>query len=139
MRSIELSVVPIPDTGTLHGDLTQIARVVAAEMRSPAGRALLRLAISAGHQDQDLTGLREQFFIDRYRLLRPVVARAVQRGEAPASTDPLAVGRTLSAPLLARVLVTGEDIDGNAAAEAADIAAAATRSGALTPRPTTLP
>jgi len=74
-------------------------------------------------------------FRDRYQLLRPVVARAIERGEVPPGTDPLAVGRTLSAPLLTRVLVTGEDIDGDAAEEAANIAAAAARSGVLIPRP----
>jgi hypothetical protein len=63
----------------------------------------------------------------------PVVARAIKRGEAPSGTGPLAVGRTLSVPLLTRVLVTGEAIDNNAAAEAAGIAATAARSGALTP------
>lgn len=125
------TAVAIPDTGTLRGDLTQLASDVARALRSPVGRALIRLAVSAGEADQDLADIRRQFFRDRYQLLRPVVARAIERGEVPAGTDPLAVGRTLSAPLLTRVLVTGEDIDDAAAEEAANICAAAARSGVL--------
>ncbi|MGO8885537.1 MAG: TetR/AcrR family transcriptional regulator C-terminal ligand-binding domain-containing protein [Streptosporangiaceae bacterium] len=59
----------------------------------------------------------------------PVTDRAVKRREAPAGTDAVAVARTISAPLLIRVLVTGEPLDDQAASEAAATALAAITAG----------
>ncbi|MET7399363.1 TetR-like C-terminal domain-containing protein [Dactylosporangium sp. NPDC005572] len=126
--------VPIPDTGSLYTDLSAIAHELVAEFNSPAGRALLRVAVD-GSANTALHDVRNAFFTARYALLEPLVTRAVARGEAPAGTVATAVARTLSAQFLVRLLITGEPLDPDAAAEAAAVTTAATAAGALATQP----
>ena len=123
------TTIPIPDSGSLADDLRELARSIAAEVQTPLGRALLRIALSATDDQPELTQIRRQFFLDRYRLVAPVVARAIERGEAPSGTDPIGVARTLSAPLLMRFVTTGDQLDEAAADQAAAVAVTAAREG----------
>lgn len=125
--------VHYPDTGTLLGDLTELADGIVRELRSPAGRALLRLSVVDNVGNPELDHLRQRFFADRYRRVGPTIERAIARGEAPTGTDPIAVAQTLSAPLLLRVLITGDSLDDNAASRSARVTATAVSQGALVP------
>ena len=61
----------------------------------------------------------------------PVVSGVIARGELPADTDPAELVRTLVAPIYLRLLVTAEPIDTTTADNAAKVALAAARAGAL--------
>jgi hypothetical protein len=102
--------VPVPDTGSLRGDLRTVLGEVAALITSPRGRALVRATLSA--DDEDLAALRRRYWADRFALVGAVVRRAVDRGEVPPTTDERFVLETLTAPLYFRVFVVGERLDG---------------------------
>ncbi|MFJ4716581.1 TetR/AcrR family transcriptional regulator [Streptomyces sp. NPDC088785] len=106
---------PMPDTGSLAGDLRTYAAQVAREITGPDGPAVLHLAVAlsgSGPQGRqagaDLRG-------ERTRQLQAVLDRARDRGEdAP---DALAVLDHVLAPMYIRVLfgivpLTPDYIDG---------------------------
>jgi AcrR family transcriptional regulator len=103
--------VPVPDTGTLRGDLRQVLAEVAALITSPRGRALVRATLSADG-DEALAELRQRYWADRFALVGEVVRRAVDRGDVPPGTDERFVLETLTAPLYFRVFVVGGPLDG---------------------------
>src|SRR5450755_766517 len=70
-----------------------------------------------------------------FRQAEPVVSGAIARGELPADTDPAELVRTLLAPIYLRLLVTAEPIDRTTADNAAKVALAAARGGALSSDP----
>ncbi|WP_344337722.1 TetR-like C-terminal domain-containing protein, partial [Kitasatospora putterlickiae] len=103
--------IPIPDTGTLDGDLRALARGLVAWLGSPAGAAVLAVMLSDAARAPGIAEVRAGIFADRLRRAEPVVVRAVERGELPAGTDPAEVVKSLAAPLYFRALITGEPVD----------------------------
>ena len=100
--------IPVPDTGTIRGDLLAIARAVIAYMTSPVGHAVLHAALLP--TDDGYTEARHAFWSGRIDALRVVVQRGIDRGELLANTDPGLLLETLVAPLHGRLLLTGEPI-----------------------------
>ncbi|MCK2218345.1 TetR/AcrR family transcriptional regulator [Actinomadura sp. ATCC 31491] len=93
---------PMPDTGSLAGDLRAYAAVVAREVTGPDGLALVRLTVAlsgAGRQGLDA---RDTLLADRTRQLQAMLDRARERGEHP--PDVLEVLDHLLAPIYMRVL-----------------------------------
>jgi AcrR family transcriptional regulator len=125
------TTIPIPDTGSLQGDLESLARSIAAELGSPTGRAWLKLAVRGAFGDHPLDGFRQQFLHDRHVRFQPVIDRAIGRGEIRSGTSPVEVSRVLCSPLYTRLLVTGEPVDEAAAAQAAAITLTAVTAGLL--------
>jgi AcrR family transcriptional regulator len=124
--------MPVPDTGTVEGDLRALARALVGWLSSPTGDAIIWTMLSAGHVPE-IAGIKRRFFEDRLRRDGAVVARAVARDELPADTDAAQVIKALVAPIYLRLLVTAEPIDGATADHAARVALAAARAGALGP------
>lgn len=87
--------LPIPDTGTLAGDLLEFARTYAATVNSSSGRRMLD-AVIIKRTDWDLTDSREMFLQGRQSRISVIVRRGVERGQCPPDTDP-----TLTIDLLA--------------------------------------
>ncbi|TDC65470.1 TetR/AcrR family transcriptional regulator [Actinomadura sp. GC306] len=123
---------PVPDTGTLDGDLRAIARLVLAGFTDPAQGPVARAFVLAAAQSAAAARALHAFFARRHEQSAVVVERAAERGEVPAGTDAAEVVRVAVAPLYYRLLVTGEPADEAAADRAAASAAAAARAGALT-------
>jgi AcrR family transcriptional regulator len=80
---------PVPDTGTLRGDLLAALQAwVRAVTRTPMGKVLLGLVAEAQH-DPDLADAWRRQVMEPLRAQRTVIIRrAVARGEIPVSTDP---------------------------------------------------
>ncbi|WP_405982677.1 TetR/AcrR family transcriptional regulator C-terminal ligand-binding domain-containing protein [Streptomyces sp. NBC_00158] len=123
--------VPIPDTGTVEGDLRALARSLVATMNTDAGRALLTTALSDAARTPRLAEIKRALFEDRFRRAEPVVTRAVGRGELPAETDPAELLKTLVAPVYFRLVFTGEPVDAATADRAVAVALAAARARVL--------
>ncbi|TDO18374.1 TetR family transcriptional regulator [Mycobacterium sp. BK086] len=69
---------PVPDTGTLRGDLLAYARNAAAEITQPGRLAFLQALIGAG----DLTAeKRREFLIQRAMQFQDMLDRGRERGE----------------------------------------------------------
>lgn len=115
--------IPIPDTGTLLGDLQALGRAVAATIGADVGARRSRSIVAAAAASSDVATSLNAFWAERLSLTRPIVERAVARGEIPASTDPNLIVEALVGPLWMRLLLTGGPIDTEVADEIATIIA----------------
>ncbi|NED10841.1 TetR/AcrR family transcriptional regulator [Streptomyces sp. SID9124] len=106
---------PMPDTGSLAGDLRTYAAQVAREITGPDGPVLLHLAVALSGTGEQGVRARETLRADRTRQLQSMLDRAGERGEdAP---DALDVLDHILAPMYIRVLfgmgpLTPEYVDG---------------------------
>ncbi|MGW8768040.1 TetR/AcrR family transcriptional regulator [Streptomyces sp. NPDC055815] len=106
---------PMPDTGSLDGDLRTYAAQVAREITGPDGLALVRLAVALSNKGQQGMQAADDLRAERTRQLQSMLDRARERGEnAP---DALDVLDHVMAPMYIRVLfgivpLTPEYIDG---------------------------
>ncbi|MFE3193744.1 TetR/AcrR family transcriptional regulator [Nocardia sp. NPDC059240] len=106
---------PMPDTGSLDGDLRTYAANVAREITGPDGLAVVRLAVALSGSGRDGVQAGEDLLTERTRQLQSMLDRARDRGEHP--PDALAVLDHIMAPMYIRVLfglvpLTPDYIDG---------------------------
>ena len=106
---------PMPDTGSLAGDLRTYAANVAREITGPDGLALLRLAVALSGSGQQGMQASDELRAERTRQLQSMLDRANERGET--APDALEVLDHLMAPMYVRVLfsmgpLTPEYVDG---------------------------
>ncbi len=93
---------PMPDTGSLDGDLRSFAAKVAEDVTGPDGLALLRTVVTALATGPDGESARDRFLAIRSEQLQGMLERARARGEdAP---DVLEVLDGILAPIYVRVL-----------------------------------
>ena len=116
--------VPIPDTGSLAGDLRLLAREVAANIGSEGGARRSRSIAAAAATSDELATAMHGFWARRLALSAEIVERAIQRGELPASTDSNLIIETVIGPLWFRLLLTGEPITEELADRVADLVTA---------------
>ncbi|MFF3542545.1 TetR/AcrR family transcriptional regulator [Streptomyces platensis] len=124
------SDVPLPDTGSLPGDLRALARSVAAFFGEARMSALIEAVVSAAARDPQAAAVLRSFFGERLTLAGQMVRRAVDRGELPADTDPEEVMSSLGAPFYYRILIARRPVDRRLAESAATAVWAAARAGA---------
>ena len=108
-------LVEVPDTGTLLGDLTALACVVAANIGSDVGRAMTKTLVAAAATSPSVAAATHAFWEERLRLTGAIVERAIASGELPSRTDSNIVIESLVGALYVRLLLTGESIDGDVA------------------------
>ncbi|MEZ0111911.1 AcrR family transcriptional regulator [Catenulispora sp. EB89] len=106
---------PMPDTGSLAGDLRAYTAAVAREITGPEGLALLRLAIALESSGEQGLQARDDLLAERARQLDSMLDRARERGEP--APDAFGVLDHLMAPMYIRVLfglgpLTPEYVDG---------------------------
>lgn len=78
---------PLPDTGTLRGDLDGYAIAVADSLAGPLGVLMLRAAVSNIPPEPDRGP--SAILLERTRQLQDMLDRAEARGEVPPSVDEL--------------------------------------------------
>ncbi|WP_330309784.1 MULTISPECIES: TetR/AcrR family transcriptional regulator [unclassified Streptomyces] len=105
---------PMPDTGSLDGDLRTYAAQVAREITGPDGLLLVRLAVALSSNGQQGLQARDDLRAERTRQLQSMLDRASERGEhAP---DAFGVLDHILAPMYIRVLfgmeLTPDYVDG---------------------------
>ena len=101
---------PIPDTGSLRGDLEAVATRFADTIAGPLGRVLLRAAALSGATDESPIALRT-----RAEQLQEMLDRAAARGERTPTLQELLEGVT--APLYFHALFFGRPADADHARE----------------------
>ena len=116
--------VPIPDTGSLLGDLQALAGSVIANISSDDGSRRSRAIIAAAAHSPDLTASMNSFWAERFAMSVPIIERAVQRGELPPDSDADLIIAALIGPIWVRFLLTGEPIDDDLAHRVAQLIAA---------------
>jgi AcrR family transcriptional regulator len=118
----------VPDSGDFERDARGLARSVAVTLSQPLGAAAVR-AIASAAQTDERRAIARRFWLSRLVAVRPMVERAVQRGQLPHDTDAAQVITAIAAPLYFRLLVTDEPLTPEAADLAAAAALAAARAG----------
>ncbi|MFI7011280.1 TetR/AcrR family transcriptional regulator [Streptomyces sp. NPDC050145] len=105
---------PMPDTGSLDGDLRTYAAAVAREITGPDGLAVVRLAVALSSDGPQGLKAGDDLFAERMGQLQSMLDRAGDRGEQV--LDALDVLDHVLAPMYIRVLfgmeLTPEYVDG---------------------------
>ncbi|KOU15336.1 TetR family transcriptional regulator [Streptomyces sp. WM6372] len=123
--------IPMPDTGAVETDLQALAQGLVQSMTGPVGRAVQTAMFSDAGRLPEVAEAKRRIFADRFRRAAPVVARAIERGELPADTDPVELIKTLAAPIYFRLLISADPVEEGTAEQAVRITLAAARAGAL--------
>jgi AcrR family transcriptional regulator len=112
--------VELPDTGSLRGDIIATLRMV-HEGIGAQDLALLAGVLRAMREAPEIADtLRKQVIEDKREVSRTIVRRAVERGELGPAADPEMFHEVAPALMFFRVLVTGEPVDDDFLAHAAD-------------------
>ena len=120
---IELSaeLLPLPDTGSIRGDLQAFGLGLVAYGASPLGQGVLR-SFAAVVDDDETAVMRADFWPARFDQMSVLVERAKERGELPAAADARSLLEVFLAPIHFRLLLTRETIDPAFLRTLADIA-----------------
>ena len=126
-----LATQPTPDAGSLEGDLLQVARNWIRSSNSRRGGRTVAHLIAEVQSDPDLaTAWRERFVSRIRRERRPIVERAMARGEIPPGSDPELILDLLFGPLYHRYLNGHLPLDDSFAKGVARMVTAAAAAGA---------
>lgn len=102
--------LPVPDTGSLHADLTEFGTALGEYLNTPLGRGLVR-ALSAVSDSEEVAAAREAFWEQRYEVILPMITRGITRGELPGDADARQVIELLIAPIHFRSTLTRQPVD----------------------------
>lgn len=100
---------PIPDTGTLPGDLLEYARSYGALISTPLGQRILN-TLMVTPMNWDLTDSRATYLMDRQARVSVVVQRGVARGECITGAAPERLIDLLCAGVAYVVLAYGRSV-----------------------------
>lgn len=99
------SPLPVPvDTGSVRGDLTELARQLLDGYTGPAGLVTLRAALEARVHPDLLAGLTDTLNTSRLLAAREIVRRGVARGELPDTIPTTLLLELVTGAVLSHVL-----------------------------------
>ncbi|BCJ39472.1 TetR family transcriptional regulator [Actinoplanes ianthinogenes] len=96
---------PVPDTGSLHGDLAALARSLSRLLTEPPTAPLIAAALGAATHNAELASYTKAFFADRLAGELPIFERAAARGDLPDGADPMLIMDALAGAVWVRVLL----------------------------------
>jgi len=99
------AVVPIPDMGSLEGDLTALITNIAITLSTPFAKGLIQALVT---HDEHLKKARATFWDARFGAAGEIVERAIQRREVPKDTNIRDLLECAAAPVFYRILITAE-------------------------------
>ncbi|MFD9950807.1 TetR/AcrR family transcriptional regulator [Nonomuraea sp. NPDC059023] len=102
--------ITVPDTGQLRGDLVALARQVRDVIVHPASRTLMA-ALAAGRHHDAMAEVGHHYWRHRYAAVRPILERAVSRGELPATVDADTLITRIVGPIWFSVFGPGFEVD----------------------------
>lgn len=102
---------PVPDTGTLQGDLRMLLGGFAEALADGRAAVLMAALIDASQRDPHFAELHAQEVSRRHQPVVAVLTRGVERGELPSGTDLHAFVDRLAGPILHRRFVSGLPLD----------------------------
>ncbi|WP_063059594.1 TetR/AcrR family transcriptional regulator [Nocardia sienata] len=114
----DLLTFPVPDTGSLRGDLVETARSIHRLLTDAATAPIAAAVLAASPGRPSLAAIGRMFFADRAAREHPIFRRAVERGELDNGADPRLIMDMLAGAIWFRLFLRTEPV------EAADIEAA---------------
>lgn len=113
--------VPVPDLGDTRSELVHAVHDTARTMTTTiAGRTIRGLVAALGDDPQLADEYRETLVALRRREMARVVQRGIARGDLPDSPRLALIGELLVGPLFWRLLMTGDPLDEQFAADLVD-------------------
>jgi AcrR family transcriptional regulator len=112
--------LPVPDTGSLRGDLVEFAGALASLLSKPLGRAFAH-ALAGPSEDPVMDEARTQYFQTRLEMASAIIERAIARGELPEGADAALALEALISPLHFRTLVSRQSLDDGLPGRLADL------------------
>jgi len=101
-----LEGVPVPDTGSFERDMVTLLQRVLDRLDTPLGVAISQVVAT---QEEALASLRRAYWNSRKVAMRPLVLRAIERGELPGSVQPDFAFDLFTGPILLR-RIAGEAV-----------------------------
>jgi AcrR family transcriptional regulator len=101
--------VPMPDTGSVEGDLRTLMHAIVANLQSQLASGVVRALVDEP-DDEELRAAALAFWRERFSLVAGVITRGVERGELTRDSDPDLLIELLIGPLYLRLLVTLEPL-----------------------------
>jgi AcrR family transcriptional regulator len=98
-----------PDTGTLRGDLIELAKIVATFMQSPVGKSIIQVMLSEGANPELRTMARTAYGQSSSSGPWVVIKLAMERGEIKTGIDPSRALFTIAGAIMHRVLVEQDE------------------------------
>lgn len=100
-----------PDTGTLRGDLTELALAMGAYLNQPVGRRIVRMMVVDSKSYTVDIESRVAFWSLRREVIETVFDRAGRRGELRPDVRPVIALQLLTSPLHTFALFSNDDVD----------------------------
>jgi AcrR family transcriptional regulator len=100
---------PVPDTGSLRGDMVAYLTNMVTLSKTSMWRGIL--STLSGRTDPEVEAVARKLYCRERQYRTSLVERAIGRGELPRTVDPQLIGDVCSAPILRRLLTFGEDIE----------------------------
>ncbi|MEH3130143.1 MAG: TetR/AcrR family transcriptional regulator [Mycolicibacterium neoaurum] len=128
---------PLPDTGTLGGDLRALLHQIVALLSRPEVLRVVRssAAIDPGDDgDGSVLAGKSAFFETRFAEASLIVDRAAKRGEIASNTDAYLVIEALVAPAYMRALLDNRPLDQNLVDSSVAMVLGALKAGSIPER-----
>lgn len=100
-----------PDSGSLHGDLIELASVVARFIESPSGMGVLRTVFADGHTSQVKSLTSSMWSAGIGGAPAQIIERAMTRGELAPTAEVELLLFTIAGALLHRVFIERGEVD----------------------------
>ena len=101
----------VPDTGSLTGDVTAILTTIARLLSTARWSSVLPSIVDAAERDPEFADVHRGIQLGHGAPLRTALARAVDRGELPATVDCSSMVAALLGPLFYRRWFSREPLD----------------------------
>src|SRR2546430_8604493 len=98
---------PVPDTGSLRGDLKEFCEGVRAKLTSNHGKAMLKSLVAAVDQSPEIVETVQRFWRGRRDVGGYLIQRWIRRGVLRPETDADLLVELILAPIYLRVLLPG--------------------------------
>ena len=92
-------ITEMPDTGSLHGDLSALTHCIARYLNDPVGRRIARMMVVDSKSYEVDVETRAQFWATRQQAVDEILRRAEARGELRDDVRPTVVMQLVSSPL----------------------------------------
>jgi AcrR family transcriptional regulator len=121
-----------PDlSGSVEENLLDHVRVALDAFRDPEIGPTHTAVVAAAFQSSEAIEAVHAFFADRFGRAASIITTAIERGELPAETEPVAVIRAVMAPIYFRLFISRETVTETDLHESVLAAVAAARAGAF--------
>lgn len=111
VSEVAAQVTPVPDTGSLRGDVHELVTTAAQALRHPLARQIVPDLLAEAARSPEIAATLEEALQRTQRGIAGVVIRnAVERGELPEGTDPELALDLILGPVYWRLAVIREEL-----------------------------